>query len=135
MNGYAFTIIRKSMLDEVRRLRCMGRTGLGLHPVDTIDPLHRIVEDAEDATSDDEWSVDDSVFARDGQENRYAAHQIAQRAFIVLTPEEWSCVSLAYGFDGGGIRTPTQVAREAGLPRKKTQELLDGAMEKMKALT
>lgn len=127
MNGYAYTLIRKSMLDEVRRIKCGGITGLGLHPLDSIRP-HK--DDGLDFSLESEWETEEP--SADGIGDRQAATQVAEMAKRDLSPDEWSVCELSFGFDGGGTRTPTQVAREAGMPRKRVQQLIEAAMGKMR---
>lgn len=131
MNGYCYTLIKKSMLDEVRRIKCGGLSGMGLHKLDEIRPhddwgLDKFRMDTEES----DWDTQEP--SADGLGDRHAAQQITEMVQRGLTIEEWTVVRLSYGFDGGGTRTPTQVAREAQLPRKRVQELLDGAMSKMR---
>lgn len=144
MNGYAYTLIQKSMLDEVRRIKCGGLSGLGLHPIAGLGanslPLAGITHHLHNDFGFDDYREKlegESDFqtlepGADGQADRTAANQVAELARQMLTAEEWICVSLAFGFDGGDSRTPTQVAREAKLPRKRAQELLDSAMGKLR---
>lgn len=134
MNGYCYTLIRKSMLDEVRRIKCGGLSGLGLHGLDEIQPhdpygFDDYREKLEGAEPQEFETLEPSA---NGQAHRTEANQVAELARQMLSVDEWICVSFAFGFDGGGTRTPTQVAREAGLARKQTQELLDSAMGKLK---
>jgi DNA-directed RNA polymerase specialized sigma24 family protein len=130
-NGYVYTTIQKSMLDEVRRIKCVGFSGMGLHKLDTIRPLDDYGFDQfrEESESSDFETREPSA---DGIVDRSAAAQIAKMAKESLSPEEWKVCSLSFGFDGGSSRTPTQVAREAQMPRKLVQSLLDSALSKMR---
>lgn len=128
MNGYVYTLIRKSMLDYVRSIKTAGISGMGLHPLDSIE-----VHEGWDYRDDDDNDWETSEPTIDGQANRIAARQIAFIAQNTLSGEEWLICQLTFGFDGGGTRTPTQVAREAQMPRKQVQQLLEAALNKMRS--
>lgn len=130
-NGYVYTTIQKSMLDEVRRIRCVGFSGMGLHPIDTIRPYDDYgFDDFRQQSEASDWETIEP--SADGIVDRSAAQQIAEMAESSLSPDEWIVCSLSFGFDGGGSRTPTQVAREARKPRKEVQALLVTALSKIR---
>lgn len=140
LKNYAKQVLLTAIVESVWVARSSGLTGLGIYKVKPSDlpRPYALVSGPQDETGENQFSSpdvldpDDVSFGRDGQPDRTAAKQIAAIAQELLEPQEWQCLYLQFGFDGGGIRTPTQVAREAKLPRKQTQELLDTAMSKLR---
>ncbi len=69
----------------------------------------------------------------DGMGDRYAALQISAMAQGCLSALEWQAIQLSHGFDGGASRSCREVAAELEMSRADTQELLDGALLKVRA--
>jgi DNA-directed RNA polymerase sigma subunit (sigma70/sigma32) len=124
LKGYATQSVPRLELRTAWQLRNSGMTGLG---------GKEKIDEVPNPDSHDDLQETGKEPSVDGQATRTAAKQMADVARDILDPEEWSCLSLQFGFDGGGSRSVAQIAREAKLPRKRTQELLDSAMEKLKA--
>lgn len=114
--GYVFTVIRKAMLDEIRRQRCQGLRGLGLHPVGEIHPMEPLDPDV----------------GRDGMGDRTVAKLITEKAKTLLSKEEWTVVTLKFGFDGNSSRSIVEISKDAKLPRSQAQNLLDNALAKLR---
>jgi hypothetical protein len=126
LKSYAVVTILNTLRRASWQTKNFGLTGLG--------GTERIgdIPFSESLDAPNETDVPRPEPSVDGQEDRTAARQVVKIAKEILEPQEWLCLSLHFGFDGGGTRTPAQVAREADLPRKKTQQLMDGALAKLK---
>jgi hypothetical protein len=144
LKNYACTTIVNTLLWAAYYTKNHGMTGLGgdgnifsipqsesYSPTENADSVGLIENGECDGTRDGHGRpfVEPSS---DGQADRTAAKQMCEIAEKILDPQEWECIRLQFGFDGGGNRTLAQVATDAGLPRKTAQQLLDSAMNKLK---
>jgi hypothetical protein len=114
--SYSKTLILNAVIDECKRLRIGGLTGLWLTPIAEM-PF-------QDAELPDE--------GRDGLPDAQAAKQIYEFAQAALTSEELTVVRLTHGFDGGESRRVEQVMRETGRSRDDVLSLLSSAESKLR---
>lgn len=121
LGGYASRFIQNSLIKEARRISATGLSGLDWrHPMDEF-PFH----------NDDDEAINLKPAVED-IENSAAAHQMAEIAQKVLSPEEWKLVRIQFGMDTGESKTPEQVARLVGMPREQVRNVLEQAMEKLR---
>ena len=120
VGGYASRFIVNALIKEARRIRANGLGGLDWRHKMQDFPFHNDPE--ENPTP--EQVIEDI-------ESQAAAAEMTELAKKVLTPDEWLCVGLQFGMDGGGDRTPEQVAKQLSRPKEEVRRVLEMAMEKL----